>query len=70
MVPESATAVVSGQLPDLVGLLDAFAKGTPAWRMKFQLLTKKPIPLPLLGNLLTDQLLKMELMVRPTWLSC
>ena len=26
MVPESATAVVSGQLPDLAGLLDAFAK--------------------------------------------
>ena len=26
MVPESATAVVSGQLPDLAGSLDAFAK--------------------------------------------
>ena len=50
--------------------LRCLCQGTPSSSMKSQLLTKKPIPLPLLGNLLMDQLLKMGLMVRPTWLSC
>ena len=43
-----ATAVVSGQLPDLAGLLDAFAaRNTHSRVMKSQLLMKKPIPLRL-----------------------
>ena len=69
MVPESATAVVSGQLPDLAGLLDAFAKEHQL-SMKSQLLMKKPIPLRLSGNLSIGSTLKMESMVRPPWLSC
>ena len=36
MVPESATGVVSGELPDLAGFLDAFAK---EHQLKFEIST-------------------------------
>ena len=69
MVPESATAVVSGQLPDFAGLLDAFAK---EHQLKYEISTvdEETYTVTIVGNLLMDQLLKMGSMVRPTWLSC
>ena len=69
MVPESATAVVSGQLPDLAGLLDAFAK---EHQLQYEISTvdEETYTITIIGNLPMDQLLKMGSMVGLTWPSC
>ncbi len=53
----SATAVVSGQLPGIFGLLDAFAENTSSvWNLNCQ--WRNLYRFTIAGNLLTDQLLK------------
>ena len=68
MVPESATAVVSGQLPDLVDLLDAFAN---EHQLRYEVVKKDDgqYKITIIGKSAHGSLLKLESMEQLTWLS-